>query len=88
MTEEEPMESNCDGGSEHMMARIEALMEEERRTLELRRHESTVASEPGLKSVLMKLADLHAQSYAQLESFLKELQSSDEITRQINEMFD
>ena len=81
------MESKSGGGIVDVMARIEALMEEERTTIEIRRRESTAASEPGLKSILTKLTELHAQSYAQLESYLKELQSSNEITQQINEMF-
>lgn len=81
------MDSKSGGGNVNLMARIEALMEEERTTIELRRRESTAASEPGLKSILARLTELHAQSYAQLESYLKELQSSNEITRQINEMF-
>jgi rubrerythrin len=81
------MESKSVGGNVDVMARIEALMEEERTTIELRRRESTAASEPGLKSILTKLTELHAQSYAQLESYLKELRSSNEITQQINEMF-
>ncbi len=81
------MESRSGGGNINLMARIEALMEEEWATIELRRRESTVASEPGLKSILTRLTELHAQSYAQLELYLKELQSSNEITQQINEMF-
>jgi hypothetical protein len=81
------MEPKSGGGIIDVMARIEALMEEERMTIELRRRESTAANEPGLKSILMKLTELHAQSYAQLESYLKELRSSNEITQQINEMF-
>lgn len=81
------MEQKSGGGIIDVMARIEALMEEERTTIELRRSESTAVSEPGLKSILMKLTELHAQSYAQLESYLKELRSSNEITQQINEMF-
>lgn len=81
------MDSKSSVGNIDVMARIEALMEEERATIELRRRESTAASEPGLKSILTQLTELHAQSYAQLESYLKELQSSNEITQQINEMF-
>ncbi|HTY39216.1 MAG TPA: hypothetical protein VMH23_19010 [Bacteroidota bacterium] len=69
------------------MARIEALMSEELKTIRLRELESSIASEPGLKSVLAKIAEIHAQVYAELESYLRELRSLNEITLQINEMF-
>ncbi len=81
------MESKSIKGNISAVTRIEELMEEERTTIELRRYESTVASEPGLKSILVQLTELHRRSYAQLESYLNELRSSNEITRQINEMF-
>jgi len=69
------------------MARIEALMNEELETIQMRELESSVTWEPGLRSVLAKIAETHTQVYAELESYLRELRSLNEITLQINEMF-
>ncbi len=69
------------------MARIEALMKEELDTIQLRQRESLAVTEPGLRSVLAKITETHEQIYVELESYLRELRSLNEITLQINEMF-
>ena len=69
------------------MARIEALMKEELDTIQLRKQESSAVTEPGLRSVLAQITETHIQMYAELESYLRELRSLNEITLQINEMF-
>ncbi len=69
------------------MARIEALMKEELDTIQVRQRESSAVTEPGLRSVLAKITETHNQIYAELESYLRELRSLNEITLQINEMF-
>jgi len=69
------------------MARIEALMKEELDTIQLRQIETSAVTEPALRSVLAKITETHHQIYAELESYLRELRSLNEITLQINEMF-
>lgn len=69
------------------MARIEALMKEELDTIQLRQQESSAVTEPGLRSVLVTITETHIQMYAELELYLRELRSLNEITLQINEMF-
>ena len=69
------------------MARIEALMKEELDKIQLRKKESSAVTEPGLRSVLAQIIETHIQMYAELESYLRELRSLNEITLQINEMF-
>ena len=66
---------------------VTALMDRELANIELQRRGASATSEPRLRSLLAKLLDVHTQSYAELESYLKETQSLNEITRQINEMF-
>jgi hypothetical protein len=81
------MRMQCDEATLTSMARIEALMHEELETIQLRQLECSVTAEPGLRSVLTKIAEKHAEVYAELESYLRELRSLNEITLQINEMF-
>lgn len=69
------------------MARIEALMKEELDTIQIRQQESSVVTEPGLKSVLVTITETHIQMCAELELYLRELRSLNEITLQINEIF-
>ena len=66
---------------------VTALMDRELANIELHRRGVSTTTEPRLKSLLTRLTEIHAQSYAELESYLKEIQSLNEITRQINEMF-
>lgn len=81
------MRLQYDEATLNSMARIEALMKEELDTIRLRRLESSTVAEPGLMSVLAKITETHQQIYAELESYLRELRSLNEITLQINEMF-
>lgn len=81
------MRLHYDEATLNSMARIEALMREELDTIQLRQQESSVVSEPGLRSVLAKITETHMQTYAEVESYLRELRSLNEITLQINEMF-
>jgi len=81
------MRLQYDESTLNSMARIEALMREELDTIQLRQQESLTVIEPGLRSVLAKITETHKQIYAELESYLRELRSLNEITLQINEMF-
>ena len=66
---------------------IKELMEQERAVLEQHRRQASLAAEPKLKSLIVKLTQTHEQSYAELRTFLSEVNSQNEITQQINEMF-
>ena len=81
------MRLQYDEATLNSMARIEALMREELDMIQLRQRESSTVTEPGLRSVLAKITETHSQIYAELESYLRELRSLNEITLQINEMF-
>ena len=62
-------------------------MDRELANIEFHRRGVTTASDPRLKSLFSRLVDAHKDNYTELESYLRELQSLNEITRQINEMF-
>jgi len=66
---------------------IEQLIVREKEIIET--HQSSAASveDQKLKSLFKKLAEIHAQSLAELQSYLSETRSHDEITGQINEIF-
>lgn len=66
---------------------IKELMEQERRVAEQHRLQASLAAEPKLKSIIVKLTETHEQSYAELRTLLGEVNSQNEITQQINEMF-
>jgi hypothetical protein len=66
---------------------VTALMDRELANIELHQRGASTTNEPRLKSLLNKLTEIHTESYKELESYLKEIQSLNEITRQINEMF-
>lgn len=81
------MQFHWDAATLNSIARIEALLSEEYETIQLRRIESLEATEPGLRSVLERITQAHSQIHDELESYLRELRSLNEITLQINEMF-
>jgi len=81
------MRLHYDESTLNSMARIEALMREELDMIQLRQQESSTVTEPGLRSVLATITETHNQIYSELESYLRELRSLNEITLQINEMF-
>jgi rubrerythrin len=81
------MKMQFDEATLNSMARIEALMKDELDTIQLRQRESLAVTEPGLRSVLANITETHKQIYAELETYLRELRSLNEITLQINEMF-
>jgi hypothetical protein len=85
--EEEAMQLFWDAATLSSIARIEAVLDEEKGSIQLRRLESLEATEPGLRSVLERIIETQSQMVAELESYLRELRSLNEITLQINEMF-
>ena len=66
---------------------IEQLIVQEKEILETHRISATSVEDEKLKSLFKKLAEIHAQSLAELQSYLSETKSHDEITEQINEIF-
>ena len=63
------------------------LIEKERETLKFFLSESEAASDPDLQSIFRKMAADRQQTIALLESHYSEIRSQEEITRQINAMF-
>jgi len=66
---------------------IESLMAEEREDLEQHRTNAVSASEPRLRKLFARLAEIHSGIYAELRSLHDELKSTSVITEQINDMF-
>jgi rubrerythrin len=66
---------------------IESLMARERNTLEQDRTNAFVATEPHLKILFARLADVHSGIYAELRSLLDEVKSRRKITEQINDVY-
>lgn len=81
------MQFHWDAATLSSITRIEALLDEEYRSIQLRKLESMEATETGLRSVLERIIEAHSEMYAELEAALRELRSLNEITLQINEMF-
>ena len=76
------------GKRNHMsMSFIEQLIDQEKVMMEAHQDNAASLEDPKLKSILLKLAEIHAQSLAELQSYLSETRSHDEITEQINEIF-
>lgn len=78
-------------GSMHMnqdpVEDIESLIAQERADLEQHRINAFAATEPKLRSLYTRLADIHSGIYEELRSVLDDIKSRKVITEQINEMF-
>ncbi len=74
-------------GTINSIERIETLLNDERTALQLRQFELMETTEQGLRSVLERIIEMHVQVCGELEGYLRELRSLNEITLQINEMF-
>jgi rubrerythrin len=66
---------------------IEQLITQEKEKIETHRNTAASVEDQKLKSLFKKLAEIHAQGLAELQSYLSETKSHDEITEQINEIF-
>lgn len=66
---------------------LESLMEDEREDLEQHRTNAFTATEPKLRSLFARLADIHSDIYTELRLLHDELKSRNTITEQINDMF-
>jgi hypothetical protein len=66
---------------------IEQLIDREKVIIEAHQNNAASMEDPKLRSLFTKLAEIHAQSLAELQSYLSESRSHDEITEQINEIF-
>lgn len=69
------------------VAVIESLMAEERENLEEHRTNAYTATEPKLRVLFNRLADIHSGIYAELRILLDDIKSRKVITEQINDMF-
>ncbi len=69
------------------VAVIESLMAQERANLEQHRNNAFAATEPKLRSLFTRLADVHSGIYAELRILLDDIKSRKVITEQINDMF-
>lgn len=72
---------------EDPVAVIESLMAQERANLEEHRNNAFAATEPKLRSLYTRLADIHSGIYAELRILLDDIKSRKVITEQINDMF-
>ncbi|HEY6951298.1 MAG TPA: hypothetical protein VI758_02755 [Bacteroidota bacterium] len=69
------------------VAVIESLMAQERANLEKHRTDAFASTEPKMKSLFSRLAEIHSGIYAELRTVLDDLKSRRAITEQINDMF-
>jgi hypothetical protein len=69
------------------VAVIESLMAQERANLEEHRNNAYTATEPKLRTLFTRLADIHSGIYAELRILLDDIKSRKVITEQINDMF-
>ncbi len=66
---------------------LEALMARERNSLEQDRTNAFVATDPRMKTLFIRLADVHSGIYAELRSLLDQVKSQRAITSQINDVY-
>ena len=66
---------------------IEWLIAREKELMKDHRNRAASVEDEKLKSLFMRLAEIHARSLTELQAYLSETKSQDEITRQINEIF-
>jgi len=66
---------------------LRVLMEEELDAVKIFGQHAAQTGEPTYYLLFQQLADMHRRCYIELEQHARELQSQDEITRQINAMF-
>lgn len=69
------------------VAVIESLLAQERADFEEHRNNASTATEPKLKSVYSRLADIHSALYAELRTILDDIKSRRVITEQINDLY-
>jgi hypothetical protein len=69
------------------VAVIESLMAQERANLEEHRNNAFTSTEPKLRSLFTRLADIHSDIYSELRILLDDIKSRKVITDQINDMF-
>jgi len=74
-------------GNRTSLSLIEALIVREMEVMEAHQYRAASAEDQKLKLLFSKLAETHAQSVTELQSYLNETESQDEITKQINEIF-
>ncbi len=66
---------------------LESLMARERNNLEQDRTSAFVATDPRLKTLFTRLADVHSGIYAELRALLDQVKSQRAITSQINDVY-
>jgi rubrerythrin len=81
------MESQVDRGDYTSLGFIEGLMAHERDAIKAHQNRAESTEDRKLRSLFTRLAEIHAQSLAELQSYLSETRSQNEITSQINEIF-
>jgi rubrerythrin len=81
------MKSKVDRGDYNSLGFIEGLMAREQDAIKAHQNRAASTQDRKLRSLFSRLAEIHAQSLAELQSYLSETRSQDEITSQINEIF-
>jgi rubrerythrin len=81
------MQPQVDRGDDTSLGFTEGLMAHEREAIEAHENRAASTEDRKLRSLFTRLAEIHAQSLAELQSYLSETRSQDEITSQINEIF-
>jgi rubrerythrin len=66
---------------------IERLIVREKGAVEAHQNRAASVEDRDLKSLFKKLAEIHAQGLAELQLYLSEVKSRDEITEEINEIY-
>jgi hypothetical protein len=81
------MKSQVNRGDQMSLGFIESLIVREREVMKAHQDRAASTEDRELRSLFGTLAEIHAQSLAELQSYLSETRSQDEITSQINEIF-
>jgi hypothetical protein len=66
---------------------VDEMLAEETRLLAYYRHKVSEITDPHLGSLLLRLVEAKAQQCGELEACRRSLDASEEVTRQINDMF-
>lgn len=66
---------------------IQRLIEEEGEAVEMLKRKSQSSADAALRSLYARMAEVRASLCTELETYLREVRPSTEITSQINEMF-
>jgi len=79
--------SNIEGAMSLLPENVREMIAIEQRAASEYRNKSMQTSDPKLRNLFTRLAEMHASCLSELESHAHEVESQNEITLQINAMF-